>query len=280
VDTTKKEPSVMKSGKIVLALAVWLAAAGGSEAQASPVVFSATGINAAGILTTVTDFRNALGPLNPNVAGSLGSGRREINWDGVPNQFASPNAFPVDFFNINSPRGVVYSTPGDGFQVSGAAGVAPIEFDNLDPNNSAQFAPFSGQRLFTAVNSFITDVTFFVPGSNQFAAATNGFGVVFTDVDAANTTSLEFFDIAGASLGLFYVPNIAGNETFSFLGVLFNQGELISRVRITSGGPNDAVVMDDFIYGEPTPVPEPASIMLLGGGLAMVARRLRRSRGK
>jgi len=270
----------MKSGKIVLALAVGLAAAGGSQADASPIVFSATGTNSAGILSTVNDFRTALGSLNPNVVGSLGSGRREINWDGVPNQFASPNAFPVDFFNINSPRGVVYSTPGQGFQVSGAAGVAPIEFDNLDPGNSALFAPFSGQRLFTAVGSNITDVTFFVPGSNDFAAATRGFGVVFTDVDTANTTSLEFFGIAGNSLGLFNVPNIAGNETFSFLGVLFDGGELVNRVRITSGGPNDAVVMDDFIYAEPTPVPEPASILLLGSGLAMVARRLRSPREK
>ena len=270
----------MKPGKFVLALAAGLAAAGAGEAQASPIVFSATGVNAAGILATVNDFRNALGPLNPNVAGSFGSGRREINWDAVPNQFAAPNALPADFFNINSPRGVVLSTPGDEFQVSGALGVAPIEFDNLDPTFSSLFAPFSPQRLFTAVNSNITDVTFFVPGSNQFAAATNGFGVVFTDVDAASTTSLEFFDITGASLGLFYVPNIAGNETFSFLGVLFNQGELIGRVRITSGGPNDAVVMDDFIYGEPTPVPEPASIMLLGGGLAMVARQVRRRRSR
>jgi hypothetical protein len=47
----------------------------------------------------------------------------------------------------------------------------------------------------------------------------------------------------------------------SFLGVRFLDDE-VARVRITSGnralGPNenngrDLVVMDDFIYGEPTP---------------------------
>ncbi|HEY0591594.1 MAG TPA: IPTL-CTERM sorting domain-containing protein, partial [Thermoanaerobaculia bacterium] len=51
------------------------------------------------------------------------------------------------------------------------------------------------------------------------------------------------------------------NNGLSFLGVLFNAGERIGRVRITSGntalGPTDnngsvdVVVMDDFIYGEP-----------------------------
>ena len=165
------------------------------EASAQ-VVFQAAGPDAASIQGAVDGFRTALGDLNTTLP-ALTSGRREINWDGVPTQFAAPNALPADFFNINSPRGVVLSTPGDEFQVSGALGVAPIEFDNLDPTFSSLFAPFSPQRLFTAVNSNITDVTFFVPGSNQFAAATNGFGVVFTDVDAANTTSLEFFDITG-----------------------------------------------------------------------------------
>ena len=63
------------------------------------------------------------------------------------------------------------------------------------------------------------------------------------------------------SLGTFFVPATAGSETLSFLGVTFNAGERVGRLRITTGnaavGPNDAppgtdiVVMDDFIYGEP-----------------------------
>ena len=36
----------------------------------------------------------------------------EINWDGVPDALASPNSFPANFFNVNSPRGTVFSTPG------------------------------------------------------------------------------------------------------------------------------------------------------------------------
>ncbi len=261
------------ASKGVLALSVLLVVGSAIESQASPIVFSGAGANAAAIQGVVDNFRAALGTLNPNQPGSFGSGRREINWDGVPTQFAAPNFFPDDFFNVNSPRGVVYDTPGTGFQVSGALGVAPIEFDNLDPTFSSQFAPFSGQRLFTAIGSNITDVNFFVPGSNN-PASTTAFGVVFTDVDIANNTSLEFFDILGNSLGVFYAPSFAGNETFSFIGVQFDNA-LIGRVRITSGGNGDNVVMDDFIYAEPTAVPEPATLLLTSLGLGYVARKTR-----
>src|SRR5438552_473107 len=85
------------------------------------VVFSANGANPAGIQATVDSFRTALGALNPNTAGSVGSGRREINWDGVPDASSAPNNLAANFFNVTSPRGVVLSTPGTGFQVSATA---------------------------------------------------------------------------------------------------------------------------------------------------------------
>ena len=74
--------------------------------------------NAAAIQATVDSYRAALGTLNANVAGSFGSGRREINWDGVPDASAAPNNLAANFFNSNSPRGVVFGTPGTGFQVA------------------------------------------------------------------------------------------------------------------------------------------------------------------
>ena len=85
-------------------------------AMAVPITFSASGNNQAAIQTSVDAFRTALGALNPNVAGSFGSGRREINWDGVPDARSAPNALPANFFNVNSPRGAVFSTPGTGFR--------------------------------------------------------------------------------------------------------------------------------------------------------------------
>ena len=79
-----------------------------SQAQ---TIFSASGPDPASVQPTVDAFRAGLGTLNPNVAGSLGIGRREINWDGVPDGLSAPNNLPADFFNVNSPRGVVFSTP-------------------------------------------------------------------------------------------------------------------------------------------------------------------------
>jgi hypothetical protein len=244
-----------------------------TSARASDIQFSASGASPAAIQATVDAFRAALGNLNPNVAGSFGSGRREINWDGVPDSSSAPNNLAPNFFNVNSPRGAVFATSGSGFQVSANAGVAPIEFDNINPAYSSMFQTFSPQRLFTALGSSVTDVFFFVPGTTT-PAFTSGFGVVFTDVDLAGTTSLQLFDPQNNPLGTFFAPT--ANNGLSFFGVLFNAGERIGRVRINSGnvalsaspesGSLDAVVMDDFIYGEPVSVPEPSSILLLAIG--------------
>ena len=54
-------------------------------------------------------------------------------------------------------------------------------------------------------------------------------------------------------------------------------------MRITSGNQvlggaevGDLVVMDDFIYGEPVPVPEPSALALLLAGLGVVGFAARR----
>ena len=69
-----------------------------TSASAGVITFSSSGSNAAAIQTTVDAYRTALGTLNPNVAGSAGSGRREINWDGVPDALSAPNNLPANFF--------------------------------------------------------------------------------------------------------------------------------------------------------------------------------------
>ena len=150
------------------------------------------------------------------------------------------------------------------------------------------FQPFSAQRLFTAVNSNTTDVSFFVPGTS-IAATTSAFGVIFNDVEVAGLTRIEFFD---QNNSLIYTRNalVDGNQGLSFVGAVAEDGERISRVRLISGlntivsdgvlgNPNDdVVVMDDFLYAEPVAaaVPEPSSLVLaslgLVGGLAWVRR--------
>ncbi len=262
-----------------------------SPVSATPIVTSASGPTAADITPARDQFRLDLG--GGTVAGangSFGGVRREINWDGVPDAFAAPNGLPADFFNTVSPRGVIFSTPGTGFQVSanaGASPTAPIAFGNIDPSYSSTFAAFSPQRLFTALDSNIVDVTFFVPGTDK-PAIVNGFGSVFSDVSLSDTTSIVYFDPENNPLGTFFAPATAGTQTFSFLGVSFDAGEQVARVRITNGTTalqpgitNGAlvnlVVMDDFLYSEPspvsgpTPVPEPAALFLVGSGLAGLA---------
>lgn len=260
---------------------VWtaLAVSISSGASAAPLTFTDSGALAADIQDTVDAFRTTLGALNANLPGSRGSGRREVNWDGVPNQFASPNGFPPDFFNVNSPRGSVYSTPGSGFEVSAnLASGQPLEFDNLEPGISADFTPFSPQRLFTAVGSTITDVHFFIPGTTAPAFVT-GFGAVFTGVAVANTTFIQLFDRQDDLIASVYAP-AAGAGSLSFAG-FFDTNARIGRVRITSGEvplgsrlPGDRVAMDDFIYAEP--VPEPATLTMLGAAVAAVVARRRR----
>ena len=260
-----------------------LALIGSAAANAAPILTSVGGSDPASIQATVDAFRTSLGTLNANVVGSFGTGRREINWDGVPDAASAPNNFPANFFNVTSPRGVVFATPGTGFQVSANAvnpTSTPIEFGNIDASYPALFRTFSAQRLFTSLGSNVLDVSFFVPGSAT-PASTRGFGAVFTDVDLANTTSLQFFGIDNSLLFTeFVLPGTIASESLSFLGVSFPEGNVVSRVRITSGNSalglteasgRDLVVLDDFIFGEPNRVPaqipEPASLLLMGSGL-------------
>jgi hypothetical protein len=249
-----------------LAAALLALGAGAQTATAAPVVRQAAGASAGDIQAAVDQFGNGLGV--PNGGGPPApSGRRQIVWDGVPAERQSP-AFMREnqFRNV----GALFSTPtlGSAFQVSGVN-----DFANLNATYATAFEAFSAPRVFAPIGSTITDTTFVVPGSTTTAQA-SGFGVVFTDVDVAGSASLEFFDASGASLGSFPVPP-AGNSdaTFSFLGVSFNAGERIARARITSGaapllataspnditqaGPADLVVMDNFLFGEPQPVPPP-----------------------
>jgi len=268
-----------------------------ASSHAGAIVFSGTGVDIAGITPTRDAFRTAVGGgTTAGANGSFGGVRREINWDGVPAASSAPNNLAANFFNVNSPRGVVFSTPGTGFQVSGAttdAGAgqpAAANFGNIDPSYTNTFAPFSAQRLFTALGSNILDINFFLPGTVT-PATVSAFGAIFSDVDLSNTTSIQLFDGSNISLGTFFVPAAGSSQRFSFLGIQFNAGEQIGRVRITNGnaalgagvldGTSDVVVMDDFIYSEPglAAVPEPGTLLSGLAGIVLLAIARHRRRG-
>jgi hypothetical protein len=271
-----------------------LAALGSAPAAATPITFSVGGdATTASIQATVDAFRAALGdPNNANNPGPLASGRREINWDGGGNPANSPGGTPFNVF-LNT-RGGQFITPGTGFVQAPPSGGPDNGLAGFfaNPTYGDDFGVFSAPRNFTPVGSNVTEGLFFVPGTAGSTRATvTGFGAVFTDVDLADSAKIEFFDRSGGLLTEEFVP--AGSVTdksLSFLGVVFDAGEEIFRVRITTGtdplatGTNDnpaagvdLVVMDDFLYAEPQSIPEPASWTLLAVS-ALTLFGLRRGR--
>ncbi len=225
--------------------------------------------SAAGDLATVTVARDAFradlgGGTTAGSNGSFGGERREINWDGVPDNASRPSLLPSDFFNFTSARGAVFFNGHDNsFAVSAKTGnptATPVRFGDFDPAYETRFAAFSAQRLFISIWDPAYEVKFFVPGTNR-PALVSGFGAVFTDVDIADRSSIEYFDRDGNSLGRYAVPPATGDQTFSFLGVSFPGAAAIARVVVTAGDValdgggepvgHDAVAADDFLYAEP-----------------------------
>lgn len=247
-------------GVAVLAISVFAGLGRGSGAPKPKVVKGAGDITA-----KVEDFRARLGSDNGGAPSQYPSGRREINWDGVPDELAAPNALPSDFFNAQTEpraRGAVLETPGDNVAVSAKegnrAGVA-VRFGNINPSYVDRFKTFSAERLFSPVGSNVVNLTFNVPGTNT-EAAVRGFGAVYTSVNKKESAAFQYFDKRGKSLGKFAVP--VSKNGLSFLGVVFRD-PVVARVKIVYGnnklGPDDkgkydVAVMDDFIYGEPQAV--------------------------
>lgn len=222
-------------------------------------VFSAAG-SVANITGKLDEFKNTLGATVNNAPGAVG-GRREINWDGVPANLTNVGGFPFDFFGSADPllgngrkRGLIMTPAGANFRMDST------DFVDIDASYGAEFNAFSLKKIFVDLNSTVTTSTFKVPGTVTDAFV-KGFGVVFSDVDNASSTTIEFFN-GTKSLGVYKAA--ASNGQFSFLGVFFPD-EKVTKVKITSGtavlaagvkdvsnsGTQDLVAMDDFFYDEP-----------------------------
>lgn len=257
----------MKQAKIfamLLAVATFTSCDKDDDYQAPPSPL-ATVIKAAGnenaIAGQLAQFRSLLGDSVNNVPGKT-SGRREINWDGVPATLTNNSNFPLDFFNSTDPavgngrkRGLVYLD-------KGPLRLDSSSFSEIDASYAGEFIPFSQKKALISVTSNVSEIAFKVAGTNTDAFV-KGFGIVFIDVDDPTSSYLEFFN-GNKSLGQATAPvrNQAGG--FSFLGVYF-PNEKITRVKIVSGnaalapgvkdlsdgGNKDLVVFDDFFYSEP-----------------------------
>jgi hypothetical protein len=234
-----------------------------------PAVFQAAGPSTASIQASLDEYRRALGGDNNGIAkGPLTIGRREINWDGGGSTATSLAGTP--FTQFLDGRGSLFVTPGSGFVQAPPSGLAAT-FAN--PTYATVFQPFSPGRLFSSIDSNVTDVTFFVPGSaGALVATTRGFGAIFSDVDLPDgsgpggkrgnrksSTLVEYYGLDDGLLYSSFVPPSPGDAGFSFFGITFEDAR-VARVRITAGDvapgadderPHDVVMTDDFIFGEP-----------------------------
>lgn len=224
-----------------------------------PTIVSASGDVAA----KVAEFRTLLGdPSNGGTAGEQVAGRREISWDGAgANPFNNRNDFPAAFFNTNVKSGAVFTTPGTGFRNDS------LKFVEVNATYGAEFNAFSPTKIFSPVGSNVMDVDFQIAGQPTPATVT-GFGVVLSDVDVADGSTLEFFDANGRGLGTVSAPVRSDGAGLSFVGAAFADA-IVARVRIilgtgilaagtndiSAGGAVDLVVADNFIYGEPKHLP-------------------------
>ena len=269
--TRRHRPAVRAAaaGALLSALVPTVVAVGAAPAHAAAFTkIEAAAPHAAGLASTVDAFRSVVGgPNNGSAPGWKPGGRREINWDGVPDNLSTPAFMPPALFNTTVPRGAVFANSNaNRFQVSAdnnnPAGT-PVLFANIKWQNMANFRTFSPQRLFSPIGTNVTKVRFFKPGTNT-PAKVNAFGAVFADVDSATSTKVALYDRWGALLwSKHVVKGSAPSGSLSFLGVKTTAD--IYEVRITTGtapiGPNvsdgagtDLVVLDDLIYGEPKPL--------------------------
>jgi hypothetical protein len=223
-------------------------------------------VSGSGDLTnSLTQFRTLIGD-QLNTTPNQTTGRREVNWDGVAVNFTNNANFPLDFFNNTDAagpngrkRGLQYAINGTSFRVDSTT------FSEIDASYANTFKAFSPKKLIAPVGSNVTEIVFKVPGTATDASV-KGFGLIFSDVDNANYTTVEFFE-GNKSLGVFKAPVRSDANGFSFLGVQFPDNK-VTRVKITAGnaalaagvkdlsegGNKDLVVLDDFFYSEPVSI--------------------------
>jgi hypothetical protein len=288
---------------LLMVMAMGALALAARPAAAQALVREGVGQLASDIQGVVDQFRADLGTLAPN-GPSTGdpNRRREVNWDGVPDNLSSGGgAFPGNFFNQDASfptagriRGIQFTTSGT-FEVSadsdsdndGTPGPIATLFGNHSPDNAADFAAFSPERIFGLNGTTQMDVTFNPSGQPGVPGVVRGFGAVFTDVELADAVKLDFYDAANNLLLSRSAPAFpfSGDsfKSFSFVGASFPSA-VVARVHITNGGydlslaqfgVDDSAAMDDFIYGEPVAIPEPGCLALAGVA-AFAIRGLRR----
>jgi hypothetical protein len=248
---------IVRTGLLLAGVVCFFLSCKKDNVEEPAVVITATG----NIQDDIDRFRELLGgPVNTTTG--LTTGRREINWEGVPDSLTG-KSLPLNFFNpteagapVARQRGLSYLAGNGEFRVSNS------NFTELNPGASGQLAAFSGTKIFANISNSQWPIGFQVAGQTT-EASVRGFGAVFTDVDMDNSTSMEFFN-GSRSIGTYFVPPHDATSSFSFLGVYFKNEERITKVLIghkgflkggqadvSNSGADDLIALDDFLYSEP-----------------------------
>src|SRR6478752_5195845 len=167
----------------------------GSDVSApdpAPILRATTSVSGE-VDASISAFAAAIGAVDNKGAPNLhdATGRRGVNWDGVPAQFNNNDAFPATFFNLTATRGLEYLTaPGTGLRVS------DNNFADINPTYATELVPFSSPRMFAPIGTNRAEFRFRIPGTDT-AAVVQSFGAVVVDVDRPNITRLVAYDKDG-----------------------------------------------------------------------------------
>jgi hypothetical protein len=219
-------------------------------------------------------FQSMLGGIDNGNNPSALTGFRRVNWDAPIVPFDTPG----NFFVSTVDRGMTVASDSGEFRVSDPTPNPSndLKFSSINAEASADFTTFSAPRLFSPLDNNVFDVTFSIPGTAGVndGATVSGFGAFFTDVDFDSTTKIALFDKNDCLLAERYVEPFPNG--LSFLGIKLST-KIVAKVVVTLGnavlnsGPEsdrrslrtlfggrkdeekDIVVLDDFLFDEPTP---------------------------
>lgn len=239
---------------------------------AAPTIRSGVSNGDVGNLTpSINLFRQDLGGANNGNGNSYPTGRREVSWDDLPeNLCLTPSLDIRKYYNTIAPRGMVLADD-QSYQCSRSPNFGgPNEvarFGNINPSYLQYFSSYSSSRIFAPDTKTQFDIQFFIPGTN-IPATVNGFGIIFLDKDVFEAGKIILYGVNGDEIGRF-TPT-SENHGLSFLGVSYNDGTRIARVRVIAGntvlGPSevvgystDVIAIDDIIYGEPRAIGQHSS---------------------